>query len=98
MFCSAIEKPKVAAEIPRSSVIGRMNRPRLWRSPMHSEMIRPLRRISSSIARRLPGVAMEVSQINYRYTGLCTHDPARALLELVGDLVDAGLDAGLVLL
>src|SRR4030081_119570 len=53
MFCSAIENPKVAAEIPRSSVIGRMNSPRLWRRPMHSEMISPLRTISTSIARRL---------------------------------------------
>src|SRR5438552_17509762 len=58
MFCSAMVKPKVAAEIPRSSVIGRMKRPRLCRSPMHSEMISPLKRIKSSIARRLPGVAM----------------------------------------
>src|SRR6267154_3049935 len=72
MFCSAIVKPKVAAEIPKSSVIGRMNRPRLWRSPMHSEMISPLKRISSSIARRLSGVAMDFPR---RYTGRCTYHP-----------------------
>src|SRR3954470_18827513 len=52
MFCSAIEKPKVAAEMPRSTVIGRMNRPRLWRRPMHREMITPLRTMRSSMARR----------------------------------------------
>src|SRR5688500_16206468 len=56
MFCSAMEKPKVAAEIPTSTLIGRMNRPRLWRSPMQSEMIRPLRTMSSSSARRDSGM------------------------------------------
>ena len=53
MFCSAIEKLNAAAETPRSSVIGRMKRPRLWRSPMQSEMINPLRRSRTSIERRL---------------------------------------------
>src|SRR5215467_6121938 len=52
MFCSAMEKPNVAAEMPSSSVIGRMNRPRLWRSPMHREMIRPLRKSSQAKERR----------------------------------------------
>jgi hypothetical protein len=48
-------KPKLAAEMPRSTSIGRMKRPRLWRSPMQSEMIRPERRISRTYARRLMG-------------------------------------------
>src|SRR5688572_383250 len=52
-FCSAIEKPKVAAEMPASTVIGRMNRPRLWRKPMQMEMITPLRTSSRIMARRL---------------------------------------------
>ena len=49
----AIEKPKVAAEMPSSSVIGRMNRPRLWRSPMQMEMMSPLSAMRTSMARRL---------------------------------------------
>jgi AcrR family transcriptional regulator len=53
MFCSAIAKPKVAAEMPASSVIGRMNRPRLCRRPMQMEMIVPLNTSSRIIARRL---------------------------------------------
>jgi hypothetical protein len=52
MFCSAMAKPKVAAETPASSVIGRMNRPRLCLRPMQMEMIVPLRTSSRSIARR----------------------------------------------
>ena len=52
MFCSAMAKPKVAAEMPSLSVIGRMNKPRLWRSPMQMEMMRPLSTSSTSIARR----------------------------------------------
>ena len=55
MFCSAIAKPKVAAEMPASSVIGRMNRPRLCRRPMQIEMMMPLRTSSRIIARRLDG-------------------------------------------
>ena len=57
MFCSASEKLKAAAETPRSSVIGRRNRPRLWRSPMQSEMIKPLRSRTTSIERGL-GIAV----------------------------------------
>jgi hypothetical protein len=53
MFCSAMEKPKVAAEMPMSMVIGRMNRPRLWRRPMQIEMMVPLRTSSRIMARRL---------------------------------------------
>ena len=44
---------EVAAEMPASTVIGRMNRPRLWRRPMQTEMIMPLRTSSRIIARRL---------------------------------------------
>src|SRR2546426_3784376 len=51
MFCSASEKLKAAAETPRSSVIGRMNRPKLWRMPMPSEMMSPLTTRRSSIER-----------------------------------------------
>src|SRR4026207_222413 len=60
MFCSAIEKPKVAAEMPRSTVIGRMNSPRIWRRPMHIEMMTPLRTMRSSIARRFSRVVTGV--------------------------------------
>ena len=58
MFCNAIEKPKAAAEIPSSTPIGCMKRPRLWRSPMQIEMIRPLSAMSSTIEERalfIPG-------------------------------------------
>ena len=51
MFCRAIAKPKVAAEMPKSSVIGRMNSPRLWRMPMQIEMMMPLRTSRASSER-----------------------------------------------
>src|SRR5258706_10931236 len=51
MFCSAIEKPNAAAVMPSSAPIGRMNSPRLWRSPMQTEMISPERTMSSSSGR-----------------------------------------------
>src|SRR5688572_14765478 len=49
MFCSAMEKPKVAAEMPSSTVIGGMKRPRLCRRPMQIEMMRPLRTMSRTM-------------------------------------------------
>ncbi len=51
MFCTAIAKPKVAAEMPKSRVIGRMNSPRLWRIPMQIEMMIPLRTSRTSSER-----------------------------------------------
>src|SRR3989449_9735903 len=77
MFCSAIEKPKVAAEMPRSSVIGRMNRPRLWRSPMQIEMMSPLSAIRTSMARRF-WMAVIVNRSGYLSSGLA-YTPVKPL-------------------
>ena len=47
-----MEKPNAAAEMPSSALIGRMNSPRLWRSPMQREMIAPESSTRSSRERR----------------------------------------------
>ena len=66
MFCSAMAKPNVAAEMPSSSVIGRMKSPRLWRSPMQIEMTRPLATSSTSIPRRSVGKVMASERLAVR--------------------------------
>jgi hypothetical protein len=47
-----MKSPNVEAEMPSSRVIGRMNNPRLWRKPMQSEMMSPLRTSRRSMERR----------------------------------------------
>jgi hypothetical protein len=49
---ATIPRPKVAAEMPKSTVIGCMKRPRLCRKPMQIEMMVPLRMSSMSMERR----------------------------------------------
>src|SRR5262245_51410797 len=72
--------------MPSSSVIGRMNRPRLWRSPMHSEMMSALRTSRVSVERREAIMAASI-RLSEGALGAATFlgpDPAKRL-EQVGD-------------
>src|SRR2546426_9474498 len=59
-------------------LIGRMNRPRLWRSPMQIEMMSPLSTMRTSMARRFWMAVMEVNRSVYLSSGLA-YTPVKPL-------------------